>query len=200
MIKLPRLTELKPRERLLAALSGVVLLMVALDRLVLGPWWRHTQAIRQEIRQMEEALQTHRRLIARGPKVFAELEGYRRYFRPPIADDLQMAALLQEIEEIAKASRLLVSEVKPLATETTGELTRRHALDVRFECTTEECVDFLFRIETSPSLFEIVRASLAVNPETQDRLQGSLRVATSTVAPKTMASPSANDQRQQAVQ
>jgi hypothetical protein len=199
MVKLPRLAELKPRERLLAVLSGVILLMVALDRLVLSPWWRHAQAIRAEIQAMEEALQTHARLMSRGPKVFAELERYRRYFRPPIADDLQMAALLGEIEEIAEASRLLLSEVKPLATEATGDLTRCHALDVRFQCTMEECMDFLFRIETSASLLEIARASLVVNAETPDRLQGSLRVATSTVSPKAIASATANDQATQTV-
>ena len=46
-LALPKLPQLKPRERLLATGSGVVLLMVLLDRLVLNPWLRHAQTVRQ---------------------------------------------------------------------------------------------------------------------------------------------------------
>ena len=93
MIQLPRFAQLRPRERLLAVGSGVVLLIVLLDRLVLSPWSRHAHTVRQEIHDMERALQTHQRLLARKERVFEELKRYQQYLQPPIADELQVAEI-----------------------------------------------------------------------------------------------------------
>ena len=173
--RLPHLSDLQPRERLLAIVSGVIVLIVLLDRLVLGPWSTHTRAVRQEIAQMEQALQRHQRLLARQDRVMAELDRYQRYLTPAIADDLQMAVLLKEVEDLAGKSHVKVAEIKPLAVEA-DETAKRYPLDVRFECTLEEWVEFVYSIETSPSLFEIVRAGLSVQEDVPDRLDASLRL------------------------
>ena len=180
MIQLPRLTQLKPRERLFAAGSGVVLVIVILDRLVLGPWAGHAQHVRQEIRQMERAIQSHQRLLVRKDRVMQELTRYQRYLQPAIADDLHMAALLKELQEMAGQSHVEVGEIKPLTVET-AETLKRYPFEVRFQCTLEEWVQFVFLIETSPSLYEVTRASLTTQEDKPDRLEGSLRVLSVTV-------------------
>ena len=178
--KLPRVSDLQPRERLLAAGCAVVLFVVALDRLVLGPWGRHAQAIQHEIREMEQALQSHQRLLARKDRVLAELGRYQQYLTPAIADDLQMAALLKEVEELAGQSQVHLNEVKPLTVETSGPA-KHYSLEVRFECTLEEWVDFVFRLQSSPSLYEVARASLSAQEETPDRLVASLRLVSASL-------------------
>jgi hypothetical protein len=175
MIKLPRLPELQPRERLLAIGSGIALLVVLLDRLVLNPWVRHARAIRHEIQHMEEELLSHERLLMRKDRVSMELQRHQRYLHPAVADDLQTAAFLKEIEAIAGQSHVTIDEIKPLPSEV-DELSRRYVLDVRFACTPEEWAEFVYRLETSPSLFEVLRASLASQDDTPDQLAGSLRV------------------------
>ena len=135
---------------------------------------------------MTQTLQSHGRLLTREARVLADLEAYRPYFRSAIADDLQMAALLNELEKMAQESRVLLKEVKPLAPETT-ESTKRYTLEVRFACTMEEWVDFIYRIETSPSLYQVVRASLTKQQEIEDRLAGYVRVVSSAVVPKQIA-------------
>ena len=167
--------QLKPRERLLAVGSGIVLSLVALDRLVLNPWARHAQTVRQDIQRLEASVQTHARLIERRDHVFNELARHQRYLQPAVADDLQMAALLKELEEIATRSGVLVAEIKPLTTEQ-AEFSKRYALEVRFQATLEQWVAFVFNIEMSPSLYGVVRAGLSVQPEHPDQLEGSLRL------------------------
>jgi hypothetical protein len=189
--KLPSIAQLKPRERLLASGAAAVLLLVGLDRLVLSPWIRHTRTIRQETRTMTRALKSHSRLLTRETRVLADLERHRQYLRPAIADDLQMAALLNEMEKMAQESQVLLKEVKPLPTEST-ESTRRYTLDVRFACTMEEWVEFVYRIETSPSLYQVVRATLTKQEEVEDRLAGSVRVISSAVVPKQLAEAEAD--------
>jgi hypothetical protein len=184
--KLPSIAQLKPRERLLASGAAAVVLLVGLDRLVLSPWLRHTRTVRQETRMMAQALKSHARLLTRESRVLAEMERHRQYFRPAIADDLQMAALLNEMERIAQDSKVLLKEVKPLAPEAT-ESTKRYILDVRFACTMEEWVNFIYQLETSPSLYQVVRASLTKQEETPDRLSGAVRVISSAVVQKPSA-------------
>ena len=182
---LPRLDQLKPRERLLATCFGAVLLLVALDRLVISPWLRHARTIREEIAHMEQAMQSQQRLLVRKERVTTELERYQRYLRPPVEDDLQMALLLKEVEELAKQSQLLLSEIKPLAVQTT-DLVKQYSLDVRFQCTMTEWVAFLFEIESSPSLFQVVKANLATQADAPDKLAGSLRLIASAVREDTV--------------
>ena len=183
-MKLPTLPDLQPRERLLAIGTGIAVLVVLLDRLVLNPWLHHARNVRQDIRQMEQTLLTHQRLLTRQDQVLAELARYQRYLHPAIADDLQTAALIKEVERVAQESHVTVGEIKPLPVET-DELATRYPLDVRFGCAPEEWVEFVYRIETSPLLFEVVRAGLSLNKDAPGRLDGSLRVMSSTIRSQT---------------
>ena len=176
-----RLPSLQPRERLLAVGSGVVLLMVVLDRTVLTPWFKHGVGVRQEIQRMEAALRNHERLLMRKDRVLVELSRYERYLKPSVADDLQVAALLKEVEGLVAQSGLVLNEIKPLPAELTETITR-YPLEVRFQCTLEQWVDFVYRLETAPSLYEIVQAGLSAKEETPDRLEGSIRMVSAVPA------------------
>ena len=184
MIKLPKLLTLQPRERLLAAGAVAIVLLVVLDRFVLEPWSRHAARIRIEIRQMEAALASHERLLSRKTRVMADLQRHQRYLRDAIADDLQMAALLKEAQELAEQAHVKVSEIKPLVTEST-EFAKRYSLEVRFACTLDDWATFLYHLETSPSLYEIVRAGLSSKEETPDLLDAYLRLTSITALPET---------------
>lgn len=174
-MKLPRFANLRPRERVLAAGCTVILLMVALDRLVLTPWVRHGRKVRQEIQEMEKALQNHARLLTRQAQVSAEFERYQRYLQPAIADELQTAALLKEIEELAGESHVKLVELKSLGVETEDTF-KRYTFEARFQCVLDEWIEFVYRVESSPSLYEVVRAGLSVPEERPERLDGTLRI------------------------
>lgn len=167
--------QLRPRERLLALGSAVFLFIVLLDRLALSPWLEHARKVRQETRRMELAIEQHGRILARRDAVEKQLAKYQRYLRPALADELQMAELLKEVESIAQRSRVTVSEIKPLDV-TTDRFLTRYALDVRFECTLEEWVEFIVGIESSSSIFQVTRAGLSVQDDIPDRLEAFLRV------------------------
>ena len=182
-MKLPALPTLKPRERLFGTGTGVVLLVLLLDRLVLAPWWRHAQTIRQETRRMEASMQQYGRLLARKDRILAQVQTDAPYLRPPVADELQMAVLIKEIETLAAQSQVQLGEVKPLAIEVSGSI-KRYSLDVQLECTLEQWVDFVTQLEASPSLYQIARATLSTQEQALDQLKGSLRVVSATLRPE----------------
>lgn len=176
MIQLPKLPQLQPRERLLALGAGTVLMVWLLDWRVLTPWLSQVHTLKQSIAHMEDRLTNNQRLLIRKQQVLADLTRYRRYLQTPLTDDLQMAALLKDVETLASESHVTMAEVKPLAMEAT-ETAKRYALEMRFECTPEEWIEFIYQLETSPNLFDVQRASLSRKPETPDRLEGTLRVS-----------------------
>ena len=175
-----RLPELQPRERVLAIGSGLVLLAVLLDRVVLNPWMRHARAIRQEIARMEDAISGHALLLARKAQVEGEVAQHQRYLRPALPEELQTAALLKELEELATQSHIESPEIKLVSTES-GETTQEHVVEIKFDCVPEEWLEFLYRIETSPSLFAVARAGLSLKADVPDRLDGFLRVTSTSV-------------------
>jgi hypothetical protein len=178
--KLPQI-QLKPRERLIAAVSGLIVLGTVMDRLVLAPWWAHIRAVQSQTVQMEEELRRAARLLERRERVQAELAPYRRYLRPAVAsDELQMASFVKSIEELAGRSQVQLKEIKPLETQVEGA-TRRYALDVQFDCTMEEWVELLYLLESSSELVELSRAELATQEDVPERLAARLRVVSTAV-------------------
>lgn len=179
-MKFPTLAQMGPRERLLAACAGVIVLGMLMDRLVLNPWLRHGATMQREVLEMEAQLRAYGRLMARKQAVYTELEPMQRYIQPAVTDDLKMASLLEEIESVAGDSGVTLGEIKPLRTEPQAGATR-YILDVRFTCDLTEWVDFISRLEDSTSLFAVQQAGLSVAPETPDQLQGFLRVSNTAI-------------------
>lgn len=191
-MKLPSLPNLKPRERLLAAGCGLIVLAVIFDRFVFSSYVRHAQTVRRETQRLEQTLKHYGRLLQRKAQVDEQLSAYQRYLRAPVAEELQMAMLLKEVEGMATETGIMLGEVKPLASQK-DELSTRYALDIQFECTLEGWVDFVTRVETSPSLYQIQRATLLVSEDIPDRLTASLRVFSKSVRSPSPSGPLARN-------
>ena len=172
---LPNLSNLKPRERLLAASVVFTISIVLLDRVVLGPWWKHVQEVRQDIHKLEATIRTYQRLVDRKPQILAEVEAYSEQLSQAGNASLDMAALLREIETIGRESGISLGEVKPL-TVTEDDLFRQQSFEIHYTGTMEQWVRFVHMLQTSELLFRVDRASLAAAEGNAERLDGSLRL------------------------
>lgn len=170
-LKRPTLSR---QERLLAIGCALIVVVVVLDRMVITPWQRHGEALRREVRALESALASERRLMAMKDAVMAQEEQFRAFLRPAMEKDLQMAALFKEVEQLAKLSEVTLSGVKPLSA-LEDDLSQTYALEVTCECSLLQWVKFVYLIETSPSLFQIEEAIVEAK-EDRSGLEGSLRL------------------------
>ncbi len=176
MLKLPTLpnpSTWSKRERLMAACGVLAVMVVAMDRLVISPWWSHTQPLRKEIAKMETAIRTQQQLISRRPVIMAEAVGYGEAFRDPTGTPPDMAGLLRELESLGTQSGLQLGEVKPLAASGEGSGV---ALDVQYTGPFQAWVHFVYLLQTSPSLLEIDRAVVAMDDLETSMLKGSVRL------------------------
>ncbi|MBI3322554.1 MAG: hypothetical protein HYZ94_02620 [Candidatus Omnitrophica bacterium] len=172
---IPKFSNLSARERLLAAGVIFTLSVVLLDRVVLGPWWKHVQEVREETRKLGAAIRTYQRLVDRKPQILAEVEAYSEHLAEAGASSLDTAALLREIETLGKESGIFLGEVKPLAA-TEDDLFRQQTFEVHYSGTLEQWVRFVHMLQTSKLLFQVERASLAMAEGKGDQLDGSLRL------------------------
>lgn len=200
-MKLPvSLPALSRRERLLAIGSALVIVVVGMDRLVLGPWLRHIQTTRLDIQRLERLIRSDRELLRRKPQILGQAEAYREYLQPDLPAgqaggqpaELDMASLLREVETLGSRSGVALGAVKPLqvkaeeAAETAqGAPESLPPLAIEVDCkgSLDEWVHFVYLLETSRSLFDIERATVARIEEGSSQVEGSLRLTTN-VSPK----------------
>ena len=174
---LPDFSTMSRRERLLTFGSLMIVSMVLLDRVVLGPWGRHTQHVRQEIARFETAIRRQNELLSREPTIRAEAEAYHDHLRPETDPPLTMAGVLREIEGLGTQSGVALGEVKPLEAGATQEL----VIDVQCRGSLEQWIRFVYLVQSSTTLFDIQRATLARTKDDPSLVEGALRLSSKSI-------------------
>ncbi len=174
-LKLPGLPKLAAREKLFAFLGGLMLALVVMDRLVISPWWRNTQQVRQDIKELSHQVATNRRLLSRSAEVSAKIEAYHDYLRSARTPEVEMSELVREVEALASQSGVTLGTVSPLPT-TENWPYQEHAMDVQYNGTIEQSVRFVYLLESSKKLLRVQHASLALSKRGSDQLQGNMRL------------------------
>lgn len=187
-IAIPNLPTLSRRERLLAIGSALVIAVVGMDRLVLGPWLHHMQTTRVDIQRLEKLIRSDRELLRRKPQILGQAQAYREYLQPAGQPaELDMASVLREIETLGSRSGVALGAVKPLqgaggetaeGADEASESLPSLAIEVDYKGSLDEWVHFVYLLETSRSLFDIERSTVARIEEGSSQVEGSLRVTT----------------------
>ena len=172
---LPNFATMSHRERMLAAGSALVVVIVLLDRAVLSPWLGHSSKVHHEIRQLEEDVRNYQGLLARKDQILDEAESYRDFLRP-LSNSQDMAGLLREIEEMGRESGMTLGEMK-LAEGAASDLYQEYTIDMQYQASLPQWVRFVYLLQTSKALFTIERSSLVRKTGEAGALQGSLRVS-----------------------
>jgi Tfp pilus assembly protein PilO len=190
-LALPDPSTMSRRERLMLTAAALVICLVVLDRLVLGPWWRHIATVRREIRRLETSIDTYRQLLTRAPQINKSVDAYREYLRPAGAEPPNLAALLREIESLGTESGGSLGEVKP-SEGAANAFYQEYAIDVQFQGSVEQTIHLLHLLQSSKLLFGLQRATLQRSREDPGTIAATLRLTSKVFkAPSTAAPPAA---------
>lgn len=170
-----KFSEMSRREKGLTVVGALVLSLLALDQLVLGPWWQGVLDTRKEIRVLEESLLTQKQLLSREDRVMAEMSAFQKLVRFAGSKEVELATLLREIESFGRRSGLALGEVKPLPTETDGPYQER-AFQIEWEGSASQWVRFVYMLETSSSLYQVDQATVNIKDKTTGMLEGRMRL------------------------
>ena len=181
-IKLPDLTKMSRRERMMAVVGAAIVFVVLADRLAISPWWNYIKKIRKETKTFEEGLNQQKKLLSRKESILSEVDDLKTYLKPGGSPEMEMASFLREVEAIGKRSQLSLQEVKPLPTNS-NELYQEYGLEAHYEGTLEQCVNFIYSVENGPGLFTIEKALMGTTQENPTLLKGYFRVRRTIMQP-----------------
>ena len=172
--KIPQI-KLSKKEKMLAAVSLLVISMVAMDRLAVTAWVGRMEMLRTEIDALERSIVNGERLLQRKGQIQRQMDRFKRYLKPGAGGGLQTATFLKEIEGIAKQNQIGAFEIKTQEGES-NDLYQVYVFDVEGESDYPQWMRFLHALESSPSLFEVQRARIGVKEGTEGTLGIGLRL------------------------
>ena len=88
----------------------------------------------------------------------------------------ETALVLGELEEIGKASRVYLSELKPQGVKNDNSH-RRVSVEIKFKATMKNLLKFIYEIERSPLLLRVNSLQLIPKADAQYPLEGSIKVS-----------------------
>ena len=87
-----------------------------------------------------------------------------------------MASLLREIETLGKESGISLGEIKPLATQGDDGSVQEYVFEIHSTCTLKQWIHFVYLLQSSNSLFQVDRATVAATEGNPGVLDSALRL------------------------
>ncbi len=174
-LRLPDFKSMSTRERIGLAIGIGVVLLVASDRLVFSPWMNDRKKLKKEIQKLEQKIAGNNLILSRQGSITLDEELYQKYIHIGLSSEVEIAAFLKEVENLAGQSHVSLQEVRPLPPEG-GEWYQEYGLEVNFLASLAEWTKFIYSIENSTSLLTIERASVGREKEGSKTLKGLMRI------------------------
>lgn len=168
-------TQLSKRERVLATVVGVVVLVV-LNLWVISYFVKNHRRLRAELGAKAAQLSTNKLLFA-DKDMWAEREAWLKKVQPKLENEGKAAVNLKdEIDEVAKKTNLQVLEPQ------LGTVGRNaHAITVfvtiQAKASKEALRDFLYEMQTPERSIVFESASLQFDKDDKTQMHGTFRIA-----------------------
>lgn len=169
MGKLP--VTLRPRERRLALVVGILVGCWALLSGLVQPLWERLRDLRLHVDTHTEKLAALQRLLAQRSSIERDFAAYAGYLQASEGEQAQ-GALLNELEALSRRSNVQLN-LKPRL-EQSDERGSRFEIELDVEGSQQSLMGFLDELLRLPRLISIERLRIAAVPAKQDVLRASL--------------------------
>lgn len=152
---------MRPRERRLTLIAGVLILCWAVVSWMIQPLWSTTRAIQQDVAMQAEKLEALDRLMDQTPAVERAYETLAPYLEAA-GGEASEASLLATLEELSRSANLQLN-LKPRSPRQDERL-RRFEVEVDVEGPQEKLLGFLDAVLSMPRLIAVERLRLSSVP------------------------------------
>lgn len=144
-------SNVSKKERIGLTAAAIIVSLAFLDRLILNPINKRIQQISQEIKISEKQLKMGLRNLNQKEAIISEYGKYSQYFKGLGSEEETTAAILSEIEAVAKKSNMSLLDLKPQPSKDKG-FYREYSVEVEAEGTMDSLVSFLYQLNSSTQL------------------------------------------------
>lgn len=163
-LSLAFLSRLSKREKIILAVTLVVVGIFFSDRLVLHPLVGIFRSTDQEFQDLEVNIKKSVRLLSQKNHLQEEVKKYASYSVQAKSAEEEAVALLKAIEGLAGEAGVNLVYVKPAAAKTEERLKKYYA-NLEFEAQMEQLIKFFYQVESSTQLLKIEKFSVQPSAE-----------------------------------
>lgn len=154
------LSQLTPRGKILLAVTVACVLLMLMDRIVLGPILEQIKQLEVDIEVKKETVKRYRRILSFKSSIIEEYSQYSSYLDSGEKTQEEIvAALLKKMETLAKKQSVTVSNIKPGDVEK-SLLYEEYKTGVECEGALSNVLAFMNLLEQSDYLFQIIKYEL----------------------------------------
>jgi hypothetical protein len=157
-------SRLSGRERTIFYSTVFVVSLVLLDRLILAPILSKIADLDEIIKVQEQAVEQGLLIVGQEKRIGSESGLYSAYLSGPLAEEKEITAFLQEVEEVAKASSVYLIDIKP-AGSSADEVSKRYLVKLNVEAQMDQVLNFFYNITTFGALLKIENYQLRPKAE-----------------------------------
>jgi hypothetical protein len=177
MINMDFISKLSKKEKVGLAAAAIVVSVVMIDRLVVSPIGERFQRLGREIELSEKKLVLDLRNISNKELISGEYDKYRNYVkRSASSDEEEVAAVLAEIEGLARRSDINLADIKPQQAKQT-DFYREYYVEIEAEGAMEHIIVFLHNLNSSPQLLRAVKLRMGLKDRESSIVKASIMVS-----------------------
>ena len=169
-------SKLSKRQRILLYVAATIVFFVSLDRLVYHPIVSRINELDQEILLKENQLRRNLRNMAARETVHKAYSAYASYALTAGSDDEKIAALLNELEGLARKSGLSLVAVKPRPS-TKIDIGKQYPVEVEVETEITPLIKFIYDLHSSQNFLRVKKLRLAPKGSRTPDLKGYLLIS-----------------------
>lgn len=154
------LLNLTKREKIVFWITIAVIVLSLFYNFILALYLKKVNSLDKEIHKLELNLEKSRRLLIKKNNIEKEFQTLKKDGTEDASfGEQQIANILIELENIAGASGVHISEIKPQSSKR-SEYSDEAAIDVRFEGDIKNISNFIYTIQQSKELLKIEKLQI----------------------------------------
>jgi len=169
------LEKLSGKERTGLFIAVVFVFLVILDRAILAPINDRIGQINREIKIGEKQLAMGLRNVSQKELVAGERKNYAQYLKNTGSDEEKTAAMLSEIENLAKKTGVSLVDMKPRPAQNV-DFYIQYSIDVEAEGTMDALESFLYQLNASTQLLRAQKLRLNLKDKDASIVKASVQI------------------------
>ncbi len=173
----------RQREKIIAIISIIVMSLYLVYNSVYRPWRGMLEVYDQENEKDQRILAKNSKLILQAKSITDVYDQYFDLFQQKRSEAEQMSTIISQLEAIAAEMHLHFSEIKPRQVKK-SEFCNIFSVSLAMEGNFPKIVEFLYKLQTQPHLFNVEEIHLEKNLPQDNFLQASLVISRKLISEK----------------
>ena len=168
--------QFTPREQSILIVSTIIISVYLFYSVLYRPWITMLDGYNQEKEKDRRILTKNSKVILKAEGITKTYDQYFNLFQQKKSDEEQMSGIISQLEAIATEMHLRFSEIKPRKVKK-AEFYNIFSVSLAMEGNFPTVVEFIYRLQTQPYLFNVEEIHLEKNVPQDNSLQAGLVIS-----------------------